>query len=168
MWRELLPLVAILPQRYSFIWLQCFWGQHRAQTVGQNLISFKLQLSAPEKRTFLWGYFLFSKEEQKNSSDLSFDSSEVSFDSSEEISLTSVENFYFLGSYWGNSSVEISFQWIVWRIRTIEAIRTDEKPGTYILWCAVRCRSARFLSALRSLDRMETFYSLVLFYYLCV
>ena len=41
-----------------------------------------------------------SSEEKENSSDLSFDSSEVSFDSSEEISLTSLENFYFPRSYW--------------------------------------------------------------------
>ena len=41
---------------------------------------------------FFRGYFLFPREERKNSSDLSFDSSEVSFDSSEEIFLAHVEN----------------------------------------------------------------------------
>ena len=35
---------------------------------------------------------MFSTEERKNSSDLSFDSSEVSFHSSEEFSIASVEN----------------------------------------------------------------------------
>ena len=43
-------------------------------------------------RDFFRGYFLFPREERKNSSDLSFDSSEVSFDSSEEIFLAHVEN----------------------------------------------------------------------------
>ena len=41
---------------------------------------------------FFRGYFLFPREERKNSSDLSFDSSEVSFDSSEEIFLSSLGN----------------------------------------------------------------------------
>ena len=41
---------------------------------------------------FFRGYFLFPREERKNSSDLSFESSEVSFDSSEEIFLAHVEN----------------------------------------------------------------------------
>jgi hypothetical protein len=40
------------------------------------------------------GYFLFSSEERKNTSDLSFDSSEVSFDSSEELQRSSVENIF--------------------------------------------------------------------------
>ena len=47
---------------------------------------------------FFRGYFLFPREERKNSSDLSFDSSEVSFDSSEEIFLAHVENRkYYIG-----------------------------------------------------------------------
>ena len=41
---------------------------------------------------FFRGYFLFPREERKNSSDLSFDSSEVSVDSSEEIFLSSLGN----------------------------------------------------------------------------
>ena len=55
---------------------------------------------------FFRGYFLFPREERKNSSDLSFDSSEVSFDSSEEILLASVDIFYFPRSYFGNPSEE--------------------------------------------------------------
>ena len=58
-------------------------------------------------RNFLRGYFSFSTEERKNSSDLSFDSSEVSFDSSEvsfdsseEIIRAYVESFCFPRSYW--------------------------------------------------------------------
>ncbi|WP_298544403.1 hypothetical protein, partial [uncultured Porphyromonas sp.] len=43
---------------------------------------------------FFRGYFLFSSEERKNSSEVSFDSSEVSFDSSEEFFITSGANFY--------------------------------------------------------------------------
>ena len=51
-------------------------------------------------RNFLRGYFSFSTEERKNSSDLSFDPSEVSFDSSEEIIRAYVESFCFPRSYW--------------------------------------------------------------------
>ena len=42
---------------------------------------------------------LFSSEESKNLSELSFHSSEVSFHSSEVLFHGSVENFHFLGSY---------------------------------------------------------------------
>ena len=59
-----------------------------------------------------------SSEEKENSSDLSFDSSEVSFDSSEEISLTSLENFYFPRSYWKFST---------WRCRSNR--RVSEQCG---------------------------------------
>ena len=51
-------------------------------------------------QNFLRGYFSFSTEERKNSSDLSIDSSEVSFDSSEEIIRAYVESFCFPRSYW--------------------------------------------------------------------
>ena len=60
----------------------------------------KRTVTAPPMQNFLGGDISFFTEEEKNSSDLSFDSSEVSFDSSEEISLTSLENFYFPRSYW--------------------------------------------------------------------
>ncbi len=46
-------------------------------------------------------YSGLSSEEMKNSSELSFHSSEVSFHSSEVLFRRSVENFHFLGSYWG-------------------------------------------------------------------
>ena len=58
-------------------------------------------------RNFLRGYFSFSTEERKNSSDLSFDSSEVSFDSSEVFSHSSLEIFYFSASYSGIASEEL-------------------------------------------------------------
>ena len=51
--------------------------------------------------------FLFSSEERKNSSDLSFHSSEVSVDSSEEFFLSSEELDDFFGSYLENSSGEV-------------------------------------------------------------
>ena len=46
-------------------------------------------------------YSGLSSEETKNSSELSFHSSEVLFHSSEVLFRRSVENFHFLGSYWG-------------------------------------------------------------------
>ena len=46
-------------------------------------------------------YSGLSSEETKNSSELSFHSSEVSFHSSEVLFRRSVENFHFLGRYWG-------------------------------------------------------------------
>ena len=49
---------------------------------------------------FLRGDSGLSSEETKNSSELSFHSSEVSFHSSEVLFCPSVENFYFLVSYW--------------------------------------------------------------------
>jgi hypothetical protein len=86
----------------------------------------------------------FSTEEKENSSDLSFDSSEVSFDSSEvsfdsseEISLASVESFYFLGSYWKIPP---------WRALSLD--RNDDKPYTTT---ALSCSCTATIGALSRL-----------------
>ena len=61
---------------------------------------YDFSISSELFRDFFRGYFLFPREERKNSSDLSFDSSEVSFDSSEEFFLSSEEIGISSGAIW--------------------------------------------------------------------
>ena len=77
--------------------LCCFKGEKLKQlgddgTIERNSRPDDFLISSELFWNFFRGYFLFPREERKNSSDLSFDSSEVSFDSSEEIFLSSLGN----------------------------------------------------------------------------
>ena len=115
----------------------CLYTQ---ETITMANIVFSIETTSWRNPKFPRGYFSFSREEWKNSSDLSddssevsFDSSEVSFDSSEVFFLSSRGNRNSLGSYLGNSSEESKCIGIIRTIRGIgkrTIFRRGQRSGT--------------------------------------